>query len=725
MTITVHLVLNAHIDPVWLWPWQSGADEVLATCRSACDRLDNHPDIVFSRGEAWAYRIVEDLDPALFARMRAHIAAGRWEIVGGWWIQPDCNLPSLSGFERQIALGRRYFERRFGQFPRVGFNVDSFGHAAVLPEVMRRHGQDRYVMMRPQEHELSLPARVFRWRSAPDKPEITVFRIARNYEVGAIAPAYVLASLEGLPPGLNHTMCFIGVGDHGGGPTEDQIAWCKQNADAIPGCRLVFSSVAAFFDAVEAERPELPLVTGELQHHAVGCYSVTRAVKTGVRRAEHLLEQAECMLDIRDAHAAMDDEQLSAAWRHVCFNHFHDTLGGTCIPSAYPQAEDQLGAAKAAADDIIQMELRKRLTQLEDSPHQRIVLCNPSPRTFEGYVVAAPWMGTTWLDIRWDPEWRLLDSAGRTVPYQLLSPEAAMPYAFPRLLFREEIAPADLAEFAIDRGAAQRAATREPVEWTARTTHTGIATQGVAVTAGPNPAIEIGEFRLQPRFELRDDSSDTWGHGIDRFDGAVRAGDATWQSPQPLDAGPLMASFQQQGAIADSVLRADWRVYAGEVFAELLLGVHWRARHRILKLCLEMPAEIREHVDGVPGMALARMPDGRERPVRDFALLELKDGRKVGIVCPDVFALDCSASRLGLTLLRSPLMANHTPTGLDEAPRAEVADQGVHFFRFRFLTGFDVTVPRLEQQAASFNYPLAAADLTRGMPPRRVMPAPD
>src|SRR5262245_12004228 len=105
---TVHLVLNAHIDPVWLWPWQAGADEVVATCRSACERLERHPDLVFTRGEAWAYRTVEQLDPALFERIRGHVEAGRWEIVGGWWIQPDCNLPTGFGMERQIRCGRDY-----------------------------------------------------------------------------------------------------------------------------------------------------------------------------------------------------------------------------------------------------------------------------------------------------------------------------------------------------------------------------------------------------------------------------------------------------------------------------------------------------------------------------------------------------------------------------------------------------------------------------------------
>src|SRR3954464_273247 len=111
--ITIHIILQAHLDPIWLWPWQAGLDALLATCRSACDRLEKHPDVFFTRGEAWAYWQIEQVDPALFERIRKLVAAKRWEIVGGWWIQPDCNIPSGVGLTRQIELGKAYFLDRF------------------------------------------------------------------------------------------------------------------------------------------------------------------------------------------------------------------------------------------------------------------------------------------------------------------------------------------------------------------------------------------------------------------------------------------------------------------------------------------------------------------------------------------------------------------------------------------------------------------------------------
>ncbi len=426
--ITIHIVFNAHIDPIWLWPWTSGLDEALATCRSACDRLDLHPDLFFSQGEAWLFSQVERADPALFARIQAHVRSGRWEIVNGWWTQPDCNLPSGVGFERQIGIGKAYFQDVLGSFPRVGYNIDSFGHAATLPGYMRAAGQDRYVMMRPQEHEMKLPARYFRWRGFEGGPEVTTFRIAWCYNGGQDLNL-LKASLNDVPPGFEHTMAYLGVGDHGGGPTEELIAWCRQNVDAIPGAKLVFSTPGRFFDAIEPRLAELPLVTGELQHHAIGCFSVHRPVKVGIKRAEHLLRMAEITLGDRpetDAAAQIDE-----AWRKVCSHHFHDTMGGTCIPSAYRAVDDQLGYAAAVADDLIQFGLRARMRALPDDPLPRVVLFNASDARFDGWIECEPW-----LEGIWNSGWRLLDEDGGEVPFQGLQTEALVGFGLSRLLVR-------------------------------------------------------------------------------------------------------------------------------------------------------------------------------------------------------------------------------------------------------------------------------------------------
>src|SRR3546814_14642658 len=112
-----------------------------------------------------------------------HVATGRWEITGGWWIQPDCNLPSGNGLRKQIEIGKSYFESRFGQFPRTAYNVDSFGHVAALPRSMSGFGQDRYVMMRSQEHEVTPTARFLPCRGQLRDLEVVTCLVAQTYEV--------------------------------------------------------------------------------------------------------------------------------------------------------------------------------------------------------------------------------------------------------------------------------------------------------------------------------------------------------------------------------------------------------------------------------------------------------------------------------------------------------------------------------------------------------------
>ncbi len=708
MMKTVHLIFNAHIDPIWLWPWQAGLDAVLATCRSACDRLDAHPPLVFTRGDAWSYEQIEKVDPALFERIRRHVEAGRWSIVGGWWIQPDCNLPSDFALRKQIEVGKKYLSERFGHWPRTAYNVDSFGHSAGLPGLLREAGQDCYVMMRPQEHEMKLPARLFRWRGFEGGPEVVTFRIAWAYAHGGTDAAEpIKASLTELPEGIEQTMCFLGVGDHGGGPTEAQLAWLKENWNRFEGVKLEFSSPERFFEAVRPEVGKLPLVTGELQYHAVGCYTVYRPVKVGLRRSEHLVRQAEIALEqdpLPDPRAA---ERLAEAWKHVVFHQFHDTLGGTCIPSAYGQVEAQLGHARSAADEIIQHALRRRMGALPDDLMQRIVLYNPSDRPFNGYAAVEPWMG--WRG--WQPGWRLIDEQGK-VPLQQAGPAEAVVNGLVRLVAKVHVEPGQVRVLRVDESgqAGEPANLNQPVsagvDW---------IDNGDSVTANLGGRwLRFGDVVLAvPRLDLLEDLSDTWSHGVDRYaEAAVTA--VGWSEPCVAESGPVMAALVQQGRFGQSWALAEYRVYASEPFVEVRLRVHWAEQFKALKLVLALPGGMTRRTDGVLGAAIDRAMDGAERPVRDWTLLRDGEGGGVAVVSPDVFALDATPQRVRLTLLRSPRMAHHEPCRRSD-PRDRFADMGEHEFRFRIYAGKGLRQEYLDDQALMLHRPVVMADLTRGM----------
>ena len=122
---TVHLVCNAHLDPIWQWEWEEGAAAALSTFRAAADLADEF-DYIFCHNEVTLYKYIEEYAPELFARIKKLIREGKWHIMGGWYLQPDCNMPQGESFVRQIQVGHAYFREKFGENPTPAINFDPF-----------------------------------------------------------------------------------------------------------------------------------------------------------------------------------------------------------------------------------------------------------------------------------------------------------------------------------------------------------------------------------------------------------------------------------------------------------------------------------------------------------------------------------------------------------------------------------------------------------------------
>ena len=90
----LHLVCNAHIDPLWLWELEEGISAALSTFRVAADFCEFYDGYVFNHNEAMLYEWVEEYEPELFERIQRLVKEGKWHIMGGWYLQPDCNMPS-------------------------------------------------------------------------------------------------------------------------------------------------------------------------------------------------------------------------------------------------------------------------------------------------------------------------------------------------------------------------------------------------------------------------------------------------------------------------------------------------------------------------------------------------------------------------------------------------------------------------------------------------------
>ncbi|MGV3712498.1 glycoside hydrolase family 38 N-terminal domain-containing protein, partial [Pseudolysinimonas sp.] len=222
-TRVLHMIGNSHLDPVWLWPWQEGYQEARATFRSVLERMDEYPDFVFTCDQIVLLSWVEEQDPELFERIRERVAEGRWVNVGGWWVEPDNNMPMGESFARQGLYGQRYLMSRFGTLADVGMNVDPFGHNANIPMILRGQRMDSYMFLRPGKHESDLDDTLFHWQS-PDGSRVLAYRIPFEYcsPPGDVAwqTEKSIAQLDG---SLGEGMVFYGVGNHGGGPTKANI----------------------------------------------------------------------------------------------------------------------------------------------------------------------------------------------------------------------------------------------------------------------------------------------------------------------------------------------------------------------------------------------------------------------------------------------------------------------------------------------------------------------
>ena len=419
----LYMIGNAHLDPVWLWNWQEGFQEAKATFRSALDRMKEDDEFVFSCSSAAFYQWIEKNNPAMFEEIRQRVKEGRWELVGGWWVQPDCNIPSGESFVRQGLYGQRYFLEKFGKMAVTGYNVDSFGHNGNLPQILKKSGMDNYVFMRPMPNEKGLPGRIFRWKSM-DGTEVMTYRIPYEYCTwGKDLEKYTDRLKCELEDGEDALMLFYGVGNHGGGPTKENIKSIHEldAREDMPVMKM--DTVEHFFDDVRKNGKEYPEFTGDLQHHASGCYSVMSRVKRENRRAEDKLIEAEGWSAVSKAVEGQPyPDDFKKAWEGVLFNQFHDILAGSSIPSAYDDASYQYGRAMAVGQENLNYAIQAISWDVdieEDVTMRPIVVFNS--HAWEGKMVID-------LEVRGlnNDDFKLTDSEGNVIPAQRIQSEATV-----------------------------------------------------------------------------------------------------------------------------------------------------------------------------------------------------------------------------------------------------------------------------------------------------------
>jgi len=689
--VIVHMVGNAHIDPIWLWTVEEGREEVLASYRTAVSLLREFDGYVFTSGATVTYRWVAEDDPALFEEIRAAVAAGRWNLVTGWWVQPDCNLPSGESFARHALYGQRYLEAVFGRRARVGYAVDSFGHAGTLPQLLALGGLDSYVFFRPGPKEKDLPVGPF-WWEGPDGSRVLACRPPLHYGTPGdvdIAARIEAAAVEGATDRLPLTMCFYGVGNHGGGPTRENIESIRRLNDDPDFPRLVFSDPDTFFEAIEARDLPIPVVHDELQHHASGCYAAHSGIKRWNRQAENRLISAEKFAAIAYRLTGMPypREEFARAWKQVLFNQFHDTLAGTSLEAAYDDARDQYGEALAIADRT-QNDAVQSIAWAINIPLQEGVkpLTVFNPHAWRSRANVA-------FQVRGLPTaFALRDDEDRAVAVQDVQSWATSG-GQRRLTFTADLPPLGYRTYRIvpvEEAPAfetSLSATDHTVEnrffRLAFDAETGeIASlfdkrHGVEVFAGP-----------AARAVVIDDPSDTWSHDVFRFQNEI--GGFTATSVRLVESGPVLAIVRVTSAFGDSTLVQDFTLYDGLPQIDVQVTVDWREQHKLLKLRFPVNQIFIRAVYEIPYGHIERETTGDEEPGQSWLDLSgtvRETGEKYGLslLNDGKYSFDVNVRDIGLTALRSPIYAHHIPAQPQPDRDYRYIDQGMQTFTYSLL----------------------------------------
>jgi len=698
----IHLIGNAHIDPVWMWQWQEGYAEIKASFKSALDRMKEFPDFIFTSACAAYYKWIEENEPEMFEEIKKRVKEGRWSIVGGMWIQPDCNIPSGESFVRHTLYSQRYFMEKFGKIARVGYNVDSFGHNGMLPQILKKSGMDYYVFMRPGDHEKDLPGNVFWWESL-DGSRVLTFKIPFAYtatgkekvKTRAIEVRKMAEEQE------IDFMCFYGVGNHGGGPTIENIHGIHELQEQDGGDTYIFSSPERYFESLEGQTEGLPIVKEDLQHHASGCYSTHWEVKANNRKAEHRLINAEkfsamakCLLDY-----IYPSKDIQSAWEKVLFNQFHDIMGGCSIKAAYDDARDWHGWALHTADWIQNGAVQKMSWNIDTMKEGVEYLSKEqSGRLWEKNDSGTPFV--VFNPLSWDViapvqvnglVKGVTDEAGNTVLSQVIRGPQTNGKDKWNTLFKANIP-----------------ALGYRVYWVYLNKDFGGISKENSLKAFNN-VIENDYIRLEIEehtgyikslYDKRNEMEvfkgpgavpviidihhcDTWAHNVFEFDKEIgRFADARVEL---MEKGPIRSILRVTSRYNQSILRQDFVVYHDKAEVEVRVKLDWREKHKMLKLSFPVNVEKPVATYEIPYGFIQRPVNGEEEPGQQWIDVTGKsDERQYGLalINDSKYSFSIRDNDMRMTVANSSIYNDHYG-GRDEW--CEFMDQGIQEFRYVLL----------------------------------------
>ncbi len=308
----------------------------LSTFQSAANLMAKH-DYIFCHNESSIYEYTEKYAPELFRQIEKLVKEGKWHIMGGWYLQPDCLLGSGEAYIRQIQVGRQFFQEKFGTYPKTAVSVDAFGHSRGLVQVMKKCGQENYLFVRPYSkflrNQLELPSDYFLWEGYDGSCVKALRATEYNTPLGQAAEK-IVKDIERRQD-FEEIVSLWGVGNHGGGPSDKDLTDIEKLIGESE-IEIVHSTPDTFFGATEPDAAW----NKSLISCMPGCYTSMVGLKQKYRELERELFFTEKMLTVTAVRGMTEYpvQQMKAITEDLLTVMFHDVLPGTVIKAGEENA---------------------------------------------------------------------------------------------------------------------------------------------------------------------------------------------------------------------------------------------------------------------------------------------------------------------------------------------------------------------------------------------------
>ncbi len=714
---SVHLICNAHLDPIWQWGWEEGMSEALATFEVAADLMDEYPEFVFNHNESALYEWVKEYRPALFERIRTWVKAGRWIIAGGWYLQPDCNLSGGESFVRQALIGRRFFFDEFGVMPKVAYNLDSFGHHGNMPQILCKSGYTCYTHFRPKPPALDLTDHVYRWRGI-DGSEIPAVRPPCGW-YNSSQPGHLREKAERILDMARSTgrslTVFWGAGDHGGGATRADLDLVRSMQKSNP--ELVHSSLENYWEDVMQEADDAPVVEGELQKEFTGCYTSAIGTKMRNRRGEGLMLMAEraAALDWWMLDTPYPDRKLKHAWKRILFNQFHDILPGSSVRSGYRDAFELYGQAFTQAREVL-AQAQMRLLQSRKRRHPLPLCIFNHQGHARRQLVEFEFMGATSPRLMPGKMVRIEDHHGRDVPVQMLSPQSRHHDSIcrQRAVMTADLPALGMAEYRIVVEEARPRRTAKALRRRQQGNRMHLSTPHYTLVCNTRTGlIEILRERGARKnilarsaggLQVRKDTADAWGPHSKPYGGVlgrftcpgktalrellgIDKGRDPGAAVRVIEEGPVCTRLEVIQVCNRSVARIRYTLSADTPVVGIDLLLDWNERCRALQFDFPTILKSNAYKVEIPHGSLTRAVDRDENPCgRWVCLLSADHKTALALVNNGVGGCDVGNGRLRQTLVRSPEYCR-MGSAVRNDRMAEFMDIGEHHYSFMLRFG--------------------------------------